>query len=76
MRVKNSTVSPEEWESILASILLDQGSLEDVEATASVQSESEVAITIRKRVQGITVSRTSNASLHPSFAARLSLAWG
>ncbi|OAQ73019.1 DNA double-strand break repair and VJ recombination XRCC4 [Pochonia chlamydosporia 170] len=53
LRVKNCSVSEEEWQTILQSIF-DQQPLPDIQASASVQSESSISLTIRKQVQGIT----------------------
>lgn len=49
-------MTQQEWESILTSILLEEDPPEDVETTAAVYAESEITVTFRKRVQGITVS--------------------
>lgn len=54
LRVKNCPVSEDEWQSIIESFF-NQLPLDEINATASVQSESSIAITIRKEVQGITV---------------------
>lgn len=40
----------------MTSILLEEDPPEDVETTAAVYAESEITVTFRKRVQGITVS--------------------
>ncbi|KAK3191328.1 hypothetical protein K4F52_002538 [Lecanicillium sp. MT-2017a] len=53
LRVKNCPVSEDEWQSIMESFF-NQLPLDEINATASVQSESSIAITIRKEVQGIT----------------------
>ncbi|KAK4178519.1 hypothetical protein QBC36DRAFT_102297 [Triangularia setosa] len=52
-RVSNSPCSPEEWETILKSILLRGEPVEEIEAGAEVKSEESLTITIRRRVQGI-----------------------
>ena len=66
LKAKNSPVNKEEWELILSSVLL--GATEEghaditrgVEAVAKVDSNvSSIAITIQKRIEGITVCSTS-----------------
>ncbi|KAK0670056.1 hypothetical protein QBC41DRAFT_99023 [Cercophora samala] len=52
-RVSNSPCSPEEWETILKSILLRGEPVEGIEAGAEVKSEESLTITVRRRVQGI-----------------------
>lgn len=52
---KNAPCTPAEWEAILTSLFRHEP-LGDIQATADVQSESSITISIRKRVQGITVS--------------------
>jgi hypothetical protein len=54
LRVKNSPASDDEWQSILGSVL-SQEPLPDIQASATVESESSISITIRKQIQGITV---------------------
>ncbi|KAL1903639.1 hypothetical protein Sste5346_000268 [Sporothrix stenoceras] len=54
LRGQNAPVSPEEWEQILLFLLLGQGSIENVDATATVKEEATLTITVRKRVQNIT----------------------
>ncbi|OAA64413.1 DNA double-strand break repair and VJ recombination protein [Niveomyces insectorum RCEF 264] len=54
LRVKNAPCSADEWEHILAFLLLGRGFLDNVDATATVQEESTLTITVRKRVQNIT----------------------
>ncbi|KAI9158491.1 hypothetical protein HJFPF1_06486 [Paramyrothecium foliicola] len=53
LRVKNCPASEKEWHAILSS-LLNQEYLPDIQATATVQSESTISVTIRKQIQGIT----------------------
>ncbi|KND94456.1 hypothetical protein TOPH_01107 [Tolypocladium ophioglossoides CBS 100239] len=53
LRVKNCPVSEKEWEHILDS-LLQAEQVEDIQATATVQTASSISLTVRKQVQGIT----------------------
>ncbi|KAM3499342.1 hypothetical protein MY10362_007393 [Beauveria mimosiformis] len=53
LKVKNSHLSDSEWESLLEDFF-GQKPLKDINATATVQSEASITITIRKQVQGIT----------------------
>ncbi|KAG6115421.1 hypothetical protein E4U13_002770 [Claviceps humidiphila] len=53
LRVPNSPVSEKEWQNILISVF-EQELLSDIQATATVRSESSISLTIRKQVQGIT----------------------
>ncbi|TQV97607.1 mitotic apparatus protein p62 [Cordyceps javanica] len=53
LKVKNSPLTDSEWESTLESFF-NQRPLNNINATATVQSESSITITIRKQVQGIT----------------------
>ncbi|KAM3442677.1 hypothetical protein NHJ13734_002245 [Beauveria thailandica] len=53
LKVKNSHLSDSEWESLLEDFFY-QKPLKDISATATVQSEASITITIRKQVQGIT----------------------
>ncbi|KAG6045268.1 hypothetical protein E4U39_002553 [Claviceps sp. Clav50 group G5] len=53
LRVQNSAVSEKEWQDILISVF-QQELLSDIQATATVRSESSISLTIRKQVQGIT----------------------
>ncbi|KAM3540820.1 hypothetical protein ARSEF1564_006236 [Beauveria bassiana] len=53
LKVKNSHLSDTEWGSLLEDFF-DQKPLKDINATATVQSEASITITIRKQVQGIT----------------------
>ncbi|KAG6125712.1 hypothetical protein E4U12_007056 [Claviceps purpurea] len=53
LRVPNSPVSEKEWQNILISVF-QQELLSDIQATATVRSESSISLTIRKQVQGIT----------------------
>lgn len=55
LKVKNSPLSDAEWEEILLAFF-NQEPLNDINATATVQTEASITITIRKQVQGITVS--------------------
>ena len=75
LRVKNCPVSESEWASILEAFF-NQEPLDEINAAAAVQSESSIAITIRKQVQGITVRCSaalinSSRSLHFSSQQRL-----
>lgn len=54
LRVNNCPASESEWREILKS-LFQQEPLPDIQATATVQSEKSISITLRKEVQGITV---------------------
>lgn len=58
--VKNCPVQEEEWIEIL-SAMLRQEHVEGMEAVATVDSESALTITFRKRVRGITVCSKSTA---------------
>lgn len=53
-RYQSAPCSPDEWEAILKFLLLGQGWVDNIDATATVKEESDVTITIRKRVQNIT----------------------
>ncbi|KAH7157050.1 hypothetical protein EDB81DRAFT_411415 [Dactylonectria macrodidyma] len=53
LRVKNCPASEPEWQGILES-LFTQEPLPGIQATATVQSEASISITIRKETQGIT----------------------
>ncbi|POR34135.1 Uncharacterized protein TPAR_05641 [Tolypocladium paradoxum] len=53
LRVKSCPVSEKEWEQILDS-LLQAELVEDIQATATVQTASSISLTVRKQVQGIT----------------------
>lgn len=55
LRVKNCPASEDEWQSILEA-LFQQEPVPDIQATATVQSDKNISITIRKEIQGITVS--------------------
>jgi hypothetical protein len=54
LRVKNCPASESEWQQILED-LFQQEPLPDIQATATVQSQKSISITIRKEIQGITV---------------------
>ncbi|CAK7197720.1 hypothetical protein SEUCBS139899_000368 [Sporothrix eucalyptigena] len=54
LRGQSAPCSPDEWVQILEFLLLGQGSIENVDATATVKEEATLTITIRKRVQNIT----------------------
>lgn len=63
LRVKNAPCSADDWERILTRILLDQGHqdhqdhqepVDGVDATATVEEEQRLIITVRRRVQNIT----------------------
>jgi hypothetical protein len=58
--VKSCPVSEDEWLSTLGS-LLRQELVDDMEIVATVDSESTLVLTFRKRVRGITVSIESSA---------------
>lgn len=62
LKISNSPVSDSEWQSILESFFQQQP-LQTIQATAAVQSETSITITLRKQVQGITVRFVSNVSL-------------
>ncbi|RSL56019.1 hypothetical protein CEP54_009080 [Fusarium duplospermum] len=53
LRVKNCPASEDEWQSILEA-LFQQEPVPDIQATATVQSDKSISITIRKEIQGIT----------------------
>ncbi|KAL7963610.1 hypothetical protein V8C34DRAFT_266071 [Trichoderma compactum] len=53
LQVPNCPVSESEWQAILQSLFSLQP-VADIQATASIESETSLSITIRKRVQGIT----------------------
>ncbi|KAJ4316424.1 hypothetical protein N0V84_007861 [Fusarium piperis] len=53
LRVKNCPASEDEWQSILEA-LFQQEPVPDIQATATVQSDKNISITIRKEIQGIT----------------------
>ncbi|KAF4344037.1 mitotic apparatus p62 [Fusarium beomiforme] len=53
LRVKNCPASESEWQQLLED-LFQQEPLPDIQATATVQSEKSISITIRKDIQGIT----------------------
>ncbi|KAF5700958.1 mitotic apparatus p62 [Fusarium mundagurra] len=53
LRVKNCPASESEWQRILED-LFQQEPLLDIQATATVQSDKSISITIRKDIQGIT----------------------
>lgn len=55
LRGQNAPCSPDEWEQILSFLLLGQGSFDNIDATATVKEEAMLTITVRKRVQNITV---------------------
>ena len=55
LRVKNCPSDETEWQTILDSLLKQQAP-PDIHATAVVQEDSSISITIRKQIQGITVS--------------------
>ncbi|KAH7321180.1 hypothetical protein B0I35DRAFT_208866 [Stachybotrys elegans] len=62
LRGKNCSVSAEEWGEILQ-LVFSQTPQPDIQATATVESESSVTITIRKQIQGIT-QRLGSISLN------------
>ncbi len=47
-------MSEKEWEQILESIF-EQELVADIQATATVSTDSSISVTVRKQVQGITV---------------------
>ena len=53
-KASGATASDQEWTDILVSFFSQQP-LEDIHATAAVQSESSITITLRKQVQSISV---------------------
>ncbi|KAF3069173.1 hypothetical protein CFAM422_007104 [Trichoderma lentiforme] len=53
LQVPNCSVSESEWQAILESLFSLQP-VTDIQATARIESETSLSITIRKRVQGIT----------------------
>ncbi|KAL6809029.1 hypothetical protein GGI42DRAFT_228880 [Trichoderma sp. SZMC 28013] len=53
LQVPNCPVSESEWQAILQSLFSLQP-VADIQATASIESETSLSITVRKRVQGIT----------------------
>ncbi|KAJ4136031.1 hypothetical protein NW768_003639 [Fusarium equiseti] len=53
LRVNNCPASESEWQQTLES-LFHQEPLPDIQATATVQSEKSMSITLRKEIQGIT----------------------
>ncbi|KAL7912774.1 hypothetical protein GGI35DRAFT_262507 [Trichoderma velutinum] len=53
LQVPNCPVSESEWQAILQSLFSLQPAA-DIQATASIESETSLSITVRKRVQGIT----------------------
>ncbi|UKZ59112.1 uncharacterized protein TrAtP1_000430 [Trichoderma atroviride] len=53
LQVSNCPVSESEWQSTLQSLFALQPAA-DIQATASVKTETSLSITVRKRVQGIT----------------------
>ncbi|KAF5670329.1 mitotic apparatus p62 [Fusarium heterosporum] len=53
LRVKNCPASESEWQQILED-LFQQKPLPDIQATATVQTQKTISITIRKEIQGIT----------------------
>lgn len=52
----DSPCSPDEWETILKAILLNGEPVEGIEARAEVETSKKITITIRRRIDGITVS--------------------
>lgn len=59
LKVKNDVCSEEEWELALKVVLLgeesDAEALVGLEAVAAVESETALTVTVRKRIEGITV---------------------
>ena len=56
LRATNSPCSPDEWESILKSLLIKGEPVEGIEAGAEATLKKSIVITIRRRVAGINVS--------------------
>lgn len=65
LRTKNCPVSETEWQNILR-LIFEQQPQPDIQATATIQTESSLSITVRKQVQGITVSTTQASQPLPS----------
>lgn len=61
LRVKNCQVSETEWEEILQS-LFQLKLLPAIQATATVEADTSIAITVRKIIQGTTVSACSRSA--------------
>ena len=57
-REKSAPCTEDEWESILSAVLTDQEAGEDIEVTARVQSESQIEITFKKKIEQFSVSRS------------------
>lgn len=59
LKSKNFSGTLDDWNAILSSVLLgasaDDALIDGVEAVASVKDGSSITITIRKRIEGITV---------------------
>lgn len=53
LRVKNCPVSESEWQDILQS-LFQLRPLSDIQATATVEADTSIAVTVRKIIQGTT----------------------
>ncbi|CAK7267800.1 hypothetical protein SEPCBS57363_002774 [Sporothrix epigloea] len=51
---QNAPCTSEEWEQILLFLLFGKGSIDNVDATATVTEQESITITIRRRVQNIT----------------------
>jgi hypothetical protein len=56
-RVKNCPVTESEWQTILER-LFTQEPQPDIQVTATVETGTSITVTVRKSVQGITVSST------------------
>ncbi|KAL1841412.1 hypothetical protein VTJ49DRAFT_7089 [Mycothermus thermophilus] len=54
LRASSSPCSPEEWETVLKSLLLGGEPVEGIEAGAEANLEKAITITIRRRVAGIS----------------------
>lgn len=65
LKVKNSQFTDAEWESTLESFF-NQKPLNGIHATATVQNDVSISITIRKEVQGITVRIPSCSIMGPT----------
>ena len=62
-REKSAPCTEDEWESILTAVLTDKELVEDIEVTARVQSESQIEITFKKKIEQFSVSRPLDYSM-------------
>lgn len=74
LRVKSSPCSDEEWVSILTAVIR-QEPLDDVEVVASVEDESSVTLTVKKKGKEFTVSLNSSTSIPAVFSGGLADGW-